>query len=193
MATRSDNETRILEAAAYLFWTKGYEAAGVNDICATAGIHKGTLYHFFQNKKELALAVIERNAGLALQLMSEAEKRPPRERVMHYLDTIINIQAAQCRRSKSVAGCPFGNFSIEMAGKDEEIRKTVHRMFRKKSRFFAEAVGQLSGVSKSDAKRLGADLFTHWQGAMLMAKTAGNIKPLKTARVFIDNSLRQVG
>ena len=41
------------ETAAYLFWTRGFEAVGVNDICKEAGINKGTLYHFYKNKQEL--------------------------------------------------------------------------------------------------------------------------------------------
>lgn len=66
-------------------------------------------------------------------------------------------------------------------------------MFRKKIRFFADAVEELGDVGTPEARRIGTDLFTHWQGAMFMAKTTGNVQPLKAARTFIDGSLRQEG
>jgi AcrR family transcriptional regulator len=49
--------TALIEAAEKLFVKKGYEATTMNEIAATAGFAKGTLYHYFKNKAELLLVL----------------------------------------------------------------------------------------------------------------------------------------
>ena len=49
--------TSLLESAEKLFIKKGYEAATMNEIAASAGFAKGTLYHYFTNKADLLLAL----------------------------------------------------------------------------------------------------------------------------------------
>lgn len=51
----------ILEAALQLFLARGYSATRLEDVAALAGITKGTLYLYFENKGQLFLSVIERN------------------------------------------------------------------------------------------------------------------------------------
>lgn len=60
MQQRSE-ETRakILDAAARCFSKNGYEATGVAEICAAAGVSKGAFYHHFPSKHELFLALLQ--------------------------------------------------------------------------------------------------------------------------------------
>ena len=46
---------RILEAAAQVFGTEGYEAASMNAVAAAAGVSKGLLHYHFQSKEHLLL------------------------------------------------------------------------------------------------------------------------------------------
>lgn len=45
-----DNRERILECALSLFYQKGYDAVGVQEIVTLAGITKPTLYYYFKSK-----------------------------------------------------------------------------------------------------------------------------------------------
>lgn len=60
MQQRSE-ETRahILMAAQQLFSKNGYDAAGVAEICAQAGVSKGAFYHHFTSKHALFLQLLE--------------------------------------------------------------------------------------------------------------------------------------
>ncbi|MFF5449161.1 ScbR family autoregulator-binding transcription factor [Streptomyces sp. NPDC012888] len=49
----------ILEAAAVVFESRGYDAAKLSDIVELAGVTKGALYFHFDSKEALAQAVIE--------------------------------------------------------------------------------------------------------------------------------------
>lgn len=48
----------VLDAAAELFVTHGYEGTTVRKIAAAAGIKAGSIYHHFDNKEALFLAVL---------------------------------------------------------------------------------------------------------------------------------------
>ncbi|WP_028543744.1 TetR/AcrR family transcriptional regulator [Paenibacillus taiwanensis] len=48
-----DKQERIINAALKVFSQQGYEQASTNEIVKEAGISKGLLFHYFNNKKEL--------------------------------------------------------------------------------------------------------------------------------------------
>lgn len=60
--TRNAERTRerILSAAVAEFSEKGFDAARVDEIAARAGVNKRMLYHYFGDKDDLFLAVLER-------------------------------------------------------------------------------------------------------------------------------------
>lgn len=51
---------RILDAAQRCFVASGFHAASVSDIAAEAGISQGLMYRYFDNKRAMVLALIER-------------------------------------------------------------------------------------------------------------------------------------
>jgi AcrR family transcriptional regulator len=51
----------LLGAALDLFVEKGYAGARLDDVAARAGVSKGTLYLYFENKEELFKAVVREN------------------------------------------------------------------------------------------------------------------------------------
>lgn len=51
---------RILQAATHEFVTKGYDGARVDAIVAASGVSKNLVYHYFDSKEDLFIAVLER-------------------------------------------------------------------------------------------------------------------------------------
>jgi len=56
---REQRVAEILHAARDVFCEKGYEAAAVAEIAARLGIVEGTIYKYFESKRELLLKVLE--------------------------------------------------------------------------------------------------------------------------------------
>ena len=68
-----DNRERILQCALELFYAKGYDAVGVQEIAQKAGITKPTLYYYFGSKYGLLetlltkhFTVLNEGAGIFL-------------------------------------------------------------------------------------------------------------------------------
>ena len=83
-----ESKARILDAALRVIRTKGYSATTIDDVCATAGLTKGSFFHHFKSKDELALAATAHFAAMADSLFAAAPYRTlpdPRERVIGYV------------------------------------------------------------------------------------------------------------
>ncbi|MBP5074673.1 TetR/AcrR family transcriptional regulator [Pseudomonas chlororaphis] len=57
---REAKRTALLDAAAQCFAEAGFVATRTADICSTAGMSSGNLFHYFSSKHELLLALIAR-------------------------------------------------------------------------------------------------------------------------------------
>ena len=61
MPTQAQHEskTKLLDAALQVIRAKGYASTTVDDICRQASVTKGSFFHHFKSKDELALAAVE--------------------------------------------------------------------------------------------------------------------------------------
>lgn len=57
---RPEQAERMLEAAARLFGAQRFHEVRMEDVAAEAGIGKGTIYRYFEDKDELYLSLLER-------------------------------------------------------------------------------------------------------------------------------------
>ncbi|MBS0297175.1 MAG: TetR/AcrR family transcriptional regulator [Proteobacteria bacterium] len=53
-----ESKVKLLNAATRVVRTKGYNAARVDDVCAEAGVTKGSFFHHFEGKEDLMLAAV---------------------------------------------------------------------------------------------------------------------------------------
>jgi AcrR family transcriptional regulator len=62
----------LIEGAARLFRSKGFDAATTRDIAAAAGMHSGSPFYHFETKSALLYAVIDEGMALALHSQEKA-------------------------------------------------------------------------------------------------------------------------
>jgi len=90
--TRHESKSRLLDAALHVIRAKGYEATRIEDICEAAGLTKGSFFHHFKSKEDLALAAAEywgENTGVmfaAAAYRALAELPDPLDRLLAYVD-----------------------------------------------------------------------------------------------------------
>jgi TetR/AcrR family transcriptional regulator, transcriptional repressor for nem operon len=66
-STTHESKSKLLLAALHVIRAKGYSAMRIEDVCAEAGLTKGSFFHHFEGKEALAVAAAEywsaRNVG----------------------------------------------------------------------------------------------------------------------------------
>lgn len=83
---------KIFETAMQLFADKGYEATSIEEITATVGVAKGTLYYHFSSKEEIFNFLVEE--GMKLLKNSIQIKT---DKVSSYIDKIRAIILIQIK------------------------------------------------------------------------------------------------
>ncbi|MGH6794908.1 MAG: TetR/AcrR family transcriptional regulator [Methylocella sp.] len=78
-----------MDAAMQEIRAKGYSAMTIDNVCLAAGLTKGSFFHHFKSKEELALAAAAHFAALVDGLFAQAPYRAlsdPLDRVFGYVD-----------------------------------------------------------------------------------------------------------
>ena len=83
---RESTSTRILNAALELFAVNGFHATSISQIAEKAGISKGLMYNYFENKDDLLRKIIEEGFRQLEEMMggiySETDPRKALEKVI---------------------------------------------------------------------------------------------------------------
>ena len=91
---RNDNRTRLLDAGSTVIRAKGYTATTVDDICAEAGVTKGSFFHHFKSKEDLVLGAVAHWNQWTEAVFAGADYRrleDPLQRVLGYVDLRLAI------------------------------------------------------------------------------------------------------
>jgi DNA-binding transcriptional regulator YbjK len=73
--SRHESKTRLLQAALAVIRAKGYTATRIEDVCEAAGLTKGSFFHHFSTKEDLAITTRPSTRWNACLLMSIFERR----------------------------------------------------------------------------------------------------------------------
>ena len=123
---RHESKTRLLDAALHVIRAKGYSAATVDDICGAAGVTKGSFFHHFKGKDDLALAAVEHFSTMADGLFATAPYRglkDPLERLLGYVD----FRAAILSGALPEFTCLLGTLVQETYDTHPAIRRACDR------------------------------------------------------------------
>ena len=80
---------KLLDAALSVIRTKGYAATTVDQLCAKAGVAKGSFFHHFKSKEAVAVAAAEYWSEMTGALFAAApyhRHADPLDRVLGYID-----------------------------------------------------------------------------------------------------------
>src|SRR5580693_1863441 len=102
-----DTRQRIVEAARFLFWEKGYAATGLAELLARAEANSGSFYHFFESKDALLRTVLDSY----VELLEPMVLRPAWQSTSDPIARIFALLAGYRERLVTTDcqyGCPIG-------------------------------------------------------------------------------------
>jgi TetR/AcrR family transcriptional repressor of nem operon len=175
------DQGEALHKAMEVFWSRGYEAASIQDLVKQMGISRQSLYDTFGDKHALYLQALDRYREVECRKVFELLERPgPVKKTLRQLFEDV-IDRALCDRQRR--GCFMGNAMSELAGRCKETaartcsntaatEEAFHRMLLR-----GKKEGQLKGVR--DPRAVARFLYSSLQGLTLMAKATQDRKTLE--------------
>ena len=162
---------QIIDVAARLVHLKGYHSTSLDDILDAAGAGKGQFYHYFKNKDELGLAIVDRAAA---QIRSSLLERVERGEGLRAIQWMLHCLITTARRTQCGGGCPLGNLAAEMSDLDEQFRRKLANVFEswrdvvERTLRAAQRRGELR--PEVDVEPLSFLILSTIEGAILLAK-----------------------
>ncbi|SNT54572.1 TetR/AcrR family transcriptional regulator, transcriptional repressor for nem operon [Asanoa hainanensis] len=182
----SDARNKILEAAKVLIEQRGYSALGVAEICAAAGVPKGSFYYFFESKQALALTVIDEHWAAQRaewEAVLNADASPLR-RLHDLFEVTEEVQRVAQQRSGVVVGCMFGNLALELSNQAPEIRERLQAIFDAQIELIEAVVTQAKDLGEAgpavDSREAARSIVAQIEGRVLLAKLLNDPEQLDT-------------
>jgi TetR/AcrR family transcriptional repressor of nem operon len=172
-AARHDSKTKLLDAALQVIRAKGYAATTVEDVCSQAGVTKGSFFHHFKSKDDLALGATAHWEALTEGFFAAAayhEASDPLDRLLGY----VKFRGAILAGELPDYTCLLGTLVQETYATHPEIRAACDRSM---SRHIAELTRDLEAAKKLyapkarwSAQSVGYFIQSVLQGSFVFAK-----------------------
>lgn len=174
------DKKEVVDKAAGLFWSKGYEAASTDELLAAMGIGKGSFYLAFPDgKRELFENALEQfnNDALLRFRAALAKTDKPAEQVRKFFRDI-----AYAPKEEHAKGCFMGNTVAELSNVDNQLKLKAVKRLKQLEQLFCDAVtaaqekGELK--TKEDPAILARYLVTMWNGLNITRRMYADPKTL---------------
>jgi TetR/AcrR family transcriptional repressor of nem operon len=168
-------DQRILDLAERLVQTRGYNGFSYADIAASLGVTKASLHYHFPAKAALGRQLIgryERNFVTALEAI-DAKVKSPREKLRRYAGIYAEV-LAEGRM------CLCGMLAAEYVTLPKAMQQELRHFFAENERWLAALLeqGRRTGELEfaGSAREAASLLVSSLEGAMLLARSHGNVK-----------------
>ena len=178
-----DTRHRLLEAASALIWESNYSSASVDAICHRAGVNKGSFYHFFPSKAELAVAALEAEWEARKPVWDACFSPlvPPLERFSRLHEDCMAEQSRLAAETGCVVGCPLFSLGSELGTQNEPIRRKVQEILAQHLVYLESAIrdAHAHGVAPAGNARTKAQIvLSYVEGQMSRARIENSLEPI---------------
>ena len=168
---------RLIGAMIRALRTRGFHGVGLTELLAQARAPKGVLYHHFPGgKAELAVAAIDEVVGLINAELGGLFQthRSPEQALTAWLSSAQRTLMA----SGFEHGCPLATVALESTASDLAIRAALAKGFSQIRETLLNAL-LFADVEPARAKGLSALMVSAFEGALLQARVAGDVEPIR--------------
>jgi TetR/AcrR family transcriptional repressor of nem operon len=187
MKAECETKQKLLDTAIQLIWEQSYGSVSVDHICERAGAKKGSFYHFFPSKSDLAVAAIDCHWQKLRPELDRifSSQTSPLERLAGYCDLVYQQQQQQMQKFGRVCGCPFISLGSELSTQDEQIRKKSLQIMEWRCKYFAAAIRDAIReklVPEQDCEAKARELYASLIGRLMQAKIENSLESIRHLR-----------
>lgn len=169
----SNHREALIDAAQQLILSKGFPATRVDEICEAARVTKGSFYHHFASKDDLASVLIDHYfAGLTHALCSGSWQAmdDPVKRLLAFFDHTMKVVQGPLLRK----GCLLGSFALDLSETHPSIRVAIEDRFNQLVKVLEptiqKAVKQQGVRGSVSAGAMARQFVSVLQGSIVLAK-----------------------
>ena len=190
MGRTTHSKEKLCQVASDLIWDNTYVSASVNQICQRANVHKGSFYHFFRTKADLAIAACEirwQEAQPELERIFSSQV-PPLERLTRWCNYIQRTQKEKAQKYGHVCGCADASIGAELTAQNEKVRIKVEELIERTTKFLESAItdaireGLISGNDPKASARLVCSCAL---GLLLQARIRNDLNVLRDLQATV--------
>lgn len=181
-STPSKTKKQLLDTGYQLLANKGFTAVGIKQILDTAGIPKGSFYHYFASKEAFGEAIItdyfihykKRLDIIAAQDVSAQQK------LYDYFQKWYDTQQNVCNHEK----CLVVKLSAEVADMSESMRQALDAGYQQTITWLSTQIkagwadGSVPHTDNIAAESIAKRWYFSWIGASLITKISLTSTPL---------------
>lgn len=182
---KTNTKDRLIDTAVEMIWKSSYGSVSVDDICKEADVRKGSFYHYFKSKADLAVEAMEKHYQSSTVGFDAAfsPSLAPLERFDRMVTLICEKQRQAVKEHGHVCGCPFATLGSEMAGQEDVIRAKADDIFRRYLRYYENAIRDLvaEGLVSNDIniESRAEEISSYACGQAIMARVHNSLEPLE--------------
>ncbi len=180
----TDTRDNILASGQRLMAARGFSAVGLNEILTTAGVPKGSFYHYFGSKEAFGEALLEGYFEDYLAAIEATLRQPGQtmaERLIAYFRNWQETQSLLDCQGK----CLAVKLGAEVADLSETMRTSLERgtagIVARLAAAIEAGVAEGSLAVEDEPGRVAHSLYQLWLGSSVMVKIVRSVQPFESA------------
>lgn len=169
----------IVATAASPFWRRNFHGVSVDQIAEEAQVNKATIYRYFADKNDIALAVTRFNGEMSLDIIfagAFSQFSAPETRLAAIYRQVHCAQSQTRSEDGDIYGCPIVALALELGQELPQLRDEAAQIFVQVEQMLTQIVRDayaLKGVT-ADPAQLGRTLTQLLHGAFASARLASD-------------------
>ncbi|HEX6119047.1 MAG TPA: TetR/AcrR family transcriptional regulator [Dongiaceae bacterium] len=156
---KADRHRRIVEAAAELFRTTGYDRVKMEAIAANAEVSIGTIYNYYKNKGDLLVAIVSMEVHEVLAAGEKVIAKPPLDvekavtkLIANYIEhSLVYLSKEMWRQAMAIttqqpdspSGLAYAELDVALADQTSKLIKKLRTLGLVQVGVDAPAIGEL--------------------------------------------------
>ena len=173
------DKVKVIQSGIELFWKKGYNSVGINEICEVTGMTKGAFYNKFKGKEqflnETILAYGKINSDQIKDFFKQNNKQSNYDKLLNFYSYLFLRQP-----EINFIGCFLNNIMLEVGIVNNSIGKVAAKVYEnfiddiepivKKAQENSEIISTIS------SRKITELLQSSFYGALTRAQSSKNNK-----------------
>lgn len=183
-SARNFDDTReaLLLAGMAILTERGFNTVGIDMILKRVGVPKGSFYHYFKNKDDFGLQVIERYDQYFCAKLRRCLASQPAQ-PLKGIETFVNEAVDGMEKYRYSRGCLIGNFAQEMPILSPQFKTPLTQCLKNWSSMLAHNLEQARVLglipAETDCLQQAEYFWIGWEGAILTAKVMQSSEPMR--------------